>query len=854
MIRHTAPPPPPDPETVVGLPVQTVGQIVGGRLVTCPPTATVSEAARLMRSNHVSSIVIADRHSVLGIWTERDALTLDFDRPGIFEQPIAAVMTRAVKSVPADLTVGEAGLRFKNEKIRHLLVIDEGGRPLGMLSQTDVVLNHGVENYLTFRDVRSVMSRSVDILPADTPLREGARILRENNREAAIVISPEWPEAGIVTERDIVRMIAERRGGTVGTAASRPVVTVHPNATLLSARNLFAKHGFRHLGVRDEAGEFIGLLCFSDILSILQYEFITQLNSALRERDEALIRSRKDLHLARQVIEATLDGVMIVDSEGQVEYINPSFTRLTGYTAAEVVGRNPRFLQSGRQDSDFYAKMWAELLDVGHWQGEIWNRRKDGEVMAEWLTINSIRGDDGHIIKYAGIFSDITEKKRDEERVLSLAYFDPLTGLPNRRLLIDRLSQSIANAHRHGFKLALMFLDLDLFKRINDSLGHDSGDAVLIEVGKRLQAGVREGDTVARIGGDEFVVLLPELNEVADAARLASRLIASVKAPLSLAGHEVCVTTSIGIAIYPEDSDNPEVLMKCADTAMYQAKQTGRNNYQLHSLAMNTQSVKRLSMEKDLRDAVARGEMSLAYQVKVDRTSGAITGAEAQLRWHHPDLGIIAPAEFLPLAERLGLMPRLGEWILRAACRQNQSWAERGLPPIRMMVNLSARQFLEGDLAGTVVAVLAESGMPAHLLELDLTEAIIMDHPAEVGQVLGELHAIGVRIAIDDFGTRQSSLNTLRQMPIDALKIDHTFIEGLGQAFEDKEIVGAVVRLAHAFGMLAVAENVIYPHQVELLRAAGCDEIQGHLVGRALPPEELEDLLDRHLLQDSLPS
>ena len=801
-----------------------------------------------MRNARCSSIVVVEDEVALGIWTERDALAIDFADPRCFDHSIASVMTPSVKGINRKATIREAGIRLKQEKIRHLLVTDDSGKPCGMLSQTDVVLNHGIEHFLTFRDVRSVMSRQLLSLPAEMPIAQAARLIRDSSGEAAVVRSPVWADAGIVTERDILRVIAERRSGSVGEAASRPVVSVHPNESLLTARNLFGKHGFRHLLVREPGGEFVGLLSFTQILQTLQYEYVAQIDAALRERDKALINSSKDLHLARQVIEAALDGVMIVDEQGQIEYVNPSFSRLTGYDQAEVIGQNPRLLKSGRHNDDFYARMWAELIDVGHWQGEIWNRRKDGEIFAEWLTINSIRGKDGRITKYAAIFSDITEKKRSDEAVHNLAYCDPLTSLPNRRLFTDRLDQAIANATRRGGILAVMFLDVDLFKRINDTLGHDVGDAVLIEIAARLLTCVRQGDTVARLGGDEFVVLLPQLEDPIDAARLAERVIAAVKAPLRLSGREFQVTISIGISVYPEDGRDAESLLKCADLAMYQSKESGRSCYQLYSPIINARSTERLTMDHRLRTAVEKGEMSLAYQVKVDMTSGEVSGAEALVRWTNPQLGPVPPSEFIPLAERIGIMPMLGEWVLRSACRQAKSWLDRGLPQVRTAVNLSPRQFLVGDLAGTVERVLDETGLPPNLLEIEFPEAVIVDHPRDVGKVLHRLHDIGVHIAIDDFGALQTSLMALRELPIDALKIDRCFIDGLGQAFEERDIVGAIIRLAHALGMVAVAEGVERLHQVEVLRAAGCDAIQGYLIGRAVSAEDVELLFDRRLL------
>lgn len=828
--------------------LRRVEQIVSGRLLECRPETSVADAARLMRLNRCSSIIVVENNVPVGIWTERDALKLDFSDSSSFDRPISQTMTPRIKSIEGDMLVSDAGLRFKQEKVRHLLVTRSDGSPMGMLSQTDVVLNHGVEHYLTFRDVRSVMSKSLVLLYAHTPLSVAAKRMSDDHAEAAIVISDEWEDAGIVTERDIVRMIADRRTGTAGDAATRPVVSVHPNSTLLSARNLFSQHGFRHLGVRDESGSFLGLLCFSDILSILQYEYVAQLNSALRERDEALIRSRRDLHLARQVIEASMDGVMIVNEKGLIEYVNPAFSKLTGYRGEEVIGKNPRLLQSGRHGIEFYDQMWRGLHENGFWKGEIWNRRKDGTVIAEWLSINTIRGEDGSISKYAGLFSDITEKKKDEERVRNLAYFDSLTQLPNRRLLLDRLSLAIAAAHRHQQQMAVMFLDLDLFKRINDTLGHDVGDQVLVEVAARLQSCLREGDTVARLGGDEFVILMPELDDTADAARLAERIIDSIKRPLLLAERELQVTTSVGIALYPEDGTEAEALLKSADKAMYQAKEIGRNRYQLHSAAVGKRSAEQLCAETRLRQAMEAGAFHLVYQVKVDMTQGTVCGAEALVRWTDTELGVVPPAHFIPMAERLNLMPRLGEWILRTACRQNMAWQARGLPPIRMAVNLSPRQILDDDLPETVARILAETGMPPHLLELELTEASIIERPTQVGQVLNRLHRTGLRIAIDDFGTSQTSLSALSMMPIDSLKVDNSFVESLGQAFEERDIVVAIIRLAHALGMKAVAEGVERMHQVRVLREAGCDEIQGYLISRAVSPDDMESMFARQLL------
>jgi len=809
-----------------------------------------------MAQTQHSSIVVVEDGRAVGIWTERDALSIDFASPDGFDRPIREVMTSPVRTIRADASVSEAGIAFRDGKMRHLLVVDADGAPAGMISQTDVVLNHGVEQYLTLRDVRSVMSRAPVLLAASLPLAEAARRLRADGAEAAIVLGgPEagGGEPGMLTERDLVRLTADRRlDATAGVAASRPLVAVAATAPLLSARNLFAKHGIRHLAVRGDDGDFVGLLSFSDILATLQYEYIAQLNATLRERDEALIRSHQDLFLARAVIEASLEGVMIVDERGRIEYVNTAFTRLTGYGADEVIGRNPNILQSGVQDEAFYAALWASLAEKGHWQGEIWNRRKNGEVFAEWLSINAIRDGQGRIMKYAAIFSDITERKRHEEEVRSLAYVDALTGLPNRRLLTDRLAQAMAAAHRHGRALAVMFLDLDLFKRINDTFGHDAGDKVLTETAARLRACVGEGDTVARIGGDEFVLVLTDLDDPADAGKVAERAIAAVKAPLDLggpgAGRTVFVTTSIGVAVYPGDADGVDELLRCADLAMYQAKQGGRNGFQVYAPALNARSHEMLTVENRLRAALERGEFSLAYQVKLDLTTGRMAGAEALIRWNHPEHGVVLPADFLPTVERMGLMPELGEWVLREACRQNKSWQDRGLPPIRMSVNVSPYQFRSAELSETVGRVLAETGLAATHLELELTEAALIDHPTRVAQAVEQMNRLGVVVAIDDFGTRHSCLAALRTLPIHAVKIDRTFIAGLDGGGRDVDLLRAIVALCHALGLKTIAEGVETVRQVQVLREAGCDEIQGYLISRAVSPADLESLFNRDLL------
>ncbi|MEO5337800.1 MAG: EAL domain-containing protein [Magnetospirillum sp. WYHS-4] len=826
-----------------------VERIAHTQILACSPGLRLREAARRMQEERCSSIVVMDGDTPVGIWTERDALRLDFSDRASLDVPVSTVMSKPVKTVSGKVSVNKVGGRFKEEGVRHLLVEDDRGKVIGIVTQTDVILNQGVEHFLFLRDVGSALNRPLVVIPGTADLNEAARRMRESGVDAAVVTGAGDEEPGIVTERDLVRLIATRTmPETVGAVASRPMITVPHDSPLLNARDMLERYHVRHLGVTGEGGLMVGLLSFSDILQSVQYEYVHQLEAALGERDIALKRSERNLMLAHKVIEASLDGIMIVSAAGLIEMVNPAFTTLTGYDSDEVVGQNPRLLSSGRHDQEFYRILWDTLAQDGQWQGEIWNRRKNGEVFPEWLTITAIHGDDGKIQRYAAIFSDITERKKAEERIKNLAYFDVLTGLPNRRLFTDRLAVAMANAHRHEHRMAVMLLDLDMFKRINDTLGHSAGDRVLETVAQRLITAIREGDTVARLGGDEFSVLLPEVEQIDDAVRLARRIIEEIKQPLYVDGSEMFVTASIGISLYPDDAMTAEGLLKNADTAMYRAKDLGRNAHQLYSSTMNALSLERLAMETSLRHALARDEFLLAYQVKVNMGSGRLSGVEALIRWHHPELGVVPPSDFIPLAEANGLIGPIGEWVLHTACRQNREWQDLGLPPTRVAVNISARQFLQCDLVATVRDALESSNLDPRWLELEVTESAVMPRVDEAAAMLHELRAMGVHISIDDFGTGYSSLSHLKRLPIDSLKIDKTFVQDMAEDSDDVAIVSAIIAMAQTLRIRVIAEGVENEKQALFLRAQGCDEVQGYLIGRPVSPENLVSLFDRRLL------
>lgn len=555
-----------------------------------------------------------------------------------------------------------------------------------------------------------------------------------------------------------------------------------------------------------------------------------------RKRDEM------ELKRAALVFETSQELILLTDAECRIISVNQVFREMTGYAPEEVIGKNPRLLSSGRHTPDFYALMWQTISTQGKWQGEVWNRRKSGDVFPVWLTISAYRDADGKVLNYVGVASDISERVAAQERIRQLAYFDPLTNLPNRRLLQDRAEQALAGAEREGKQLALLFIDLDHFKTINDSLGHSAGDLLLTEVAQRLQSCVRRMDTVARLGGDEFVVLLTEVT-VEGVTEVARKLIYRVGRPYSIESHELGVTPSLGISIFPQDGRDFEALLKHADTAMYRAKESGRNGYQFFASEMNTAAIERLVLENSLRQGVERGEFVLHYQPQIDLSTGRIVGAEALVRWRHPQLGLVPPGKFIPVAEVSGLIVMIGEWVLGEACRQNRAWQDAGLPRISVAVNISAVQFRGGHIEDNVATVLTDTGLAPEWLELELTEGIVMVGAGATVETLQRISDMGVKLAIDDFGTGYSSLSYLKRFPIDRLKIDQSFIRDIVTDTDDWAISSAIISMGHSLRLKVIAEGVEHVEQLEMLRRQGCDEVQGYHFSVPLPADEFALLL-----------
>ncbi|MFH1813891.1 MAG: EAL domain-containing protein [Pseudomonadota bacterium] len=550
------------------------------------------------------------------------------------------------------------------------------------------------------------------------------------------------------------------------------------------------------------------------------------------------VRAAAALRQAGAVFESTRDGIFITDLNAQIVAVNRAFTHISGYSEFEAIGQTPRMLQSGRHDAQFYHVMWSSVLGRGTWQGEVWNRRKNGELYQQLLTISTVRNEAGAPSHYVAVMTDISELKRSEAKLDYLAHHDPLTDLPNRLLMQSRIQHAIERAARNRCHLALLFIDLDRFKNVNDSLGHPAGDELLAAIAKRLRSRLREVDTLARLGGDEFVLLIEEMTVPEDAAIVAQMLIDLLTAPFSLSqGSEIYIGASIGISVFPDDGSNVTELIQHSDVAMYQAKEAGRGAFRFYTEAMSRAAQDRLHLDTRLRRALERGEFTLHYQPQIDMASGRLTGAEALVRWIDPEEGVISPARFIPVAEETGLIVPIGEWVLRTACAQVRAWRDAG-QVLTVAVNLSARQLQQADLAQRVAALMAEFGIGPNWLEFELTESMLAGEQASTEMRLRELKALGIALSIDDFGTGYSSLAYLKRFPIDVLKIDQSFVRDIPHDRNDMEIAATIIAMAHTLKMRVVAEGVETLEQLAFLKERDCDAWQGYLYSKPLPGEE----------------
>ncbi len=558
-----------------------------------------------------------------------------------------------------------------------------------------------------------------------------------------------------------------------------------------------------------------------------------------------MVHDQRRLRLQGAAMKAAANAIFITDRNGIIEWVNDAFTRLSGYTEREVLGQTPRILNSGLQPTAFYEEFWRLITAGQVWRGEIVERRKDGSLYTVVQTVTPMVDADKGVTHFVVVHEDITERKQAEERIRFLSHYDNLTGLPNRTLFRERLRQAVGRCEANFESLALLFLDLDHFNRVNDTLGHDVGDRLLVQLVERLNSAARSADTVARIGGAEFAVVQTDLAGSEAAAALARRLIAAISEPFRIEEHEIHLGASVGISIYPNDAIDPDHLIKNADMAMYRAVREVPNGFRFFSNEMNEETRARLAMERDLRRALGRSEFMLHYQPFVEAESGRIVGLEALVRWEHPEQGMIGPGRFIPLAEETGLIVPLGEWVLREACRQVRHWLDKGLPVVPVSVNLSAQQLRQPDVVGLVRGIMDEYEVDGSLIELELTESSVMQDAGSAEKILTALAESGISLAIDDFGTGYSSLSYLKRFPVHKLKVDQSFVRDLTIDPNDAEIARAIIALGHSLGLRVVSEGVETVDQLRYLRSQGCDLIQGFLFSRPIPASEVMDLIQR---------
>lgn len=797
------------------------------------PDATLREVASLMVASTLSSVIVVDKGVVLGIITEHDLLRV-MRRHQSPERSARSTMTHPVHTVPDDMEFHRAYRDAANLGIRHIVVVDADGHPLGVVSESDFRKHLGTDFYLHLNCVDTLMERTFPRLPAGTLLDDALAAMEAVRGSCVVVVDGRHP-LGIVTERDVVRLFLNGESNpTLDSIMSRPAICIREDCPLTDAAQKMINHGIRHLTVVNDAGELVGLLSEHTLMHPLK---VGLTDETLSDRQIAEERQR----LAASVFDNAHEGIMITDPDGVILEVNVSFTELTGYPREEALGKTADMLKSGHHDANFYDEMWRKIHDEGYWRGEVWNRKKSGEIFVVLLTISSVRQRSGEISHFVAIFSDITLIKQHQQRLEHLAHYDALTQLPNRMLLGDRLQLAMSQTERSGKTLAVCYLDLDNFKPINDQFGHSAGDYLLIEVAQRLKTCVRAGDTVSRLGGDEFVLLISNLADLHECDQAIVRVASTLAYPFHVSEHTVSISASIGVTLYPQDNADPDTLLRHADQAMYAAKQAGRNRYHLFDPEHDRRARAHREELARIREALANNEFRLYYQPKVDMRKGHVVGAEALIRWQHPERGLLLPDQFLPSVEGNELAVDIGDWVIREALNQIEDWHAQGLH-LAISINISGNHLQhEGFATRLGQHLTCHPGVLPGQIELEVLETAALEDIATIAELFTECRRLGVSFALDDFGTGYSSLTYFRRLPADTLKIDQSFIRNMLDDPDDLAIVEGVIGLTQAFQRKVIAEGVETVEHGLVLLLLGCNVAQGFGIARPMPADQLPD-------------
>ncbi len=817
------------------------------RVVTCSPHTSLRAAIVLMQQQQCRYVIVIANGVAQGIWAEQDTLKIGHVRSAAFDASMSDVMNLSVDSVNVALSSKQAAFQLSAAALQYLVVFDDVNNVIGIVTQKALATQQGSEWFSSLTQVKSVLPQhQAPLIDANETLQHAIYLMKHHHCELLVVTMADKP-SGLLSQRDVVNLMLTRsQDSKVISFIGKSLITVPHDTCLLSVRTFMEQLNIRHIAV-NESDEYLGIVSMDDLINNMEKSYVNRLRDALADSHASLQENKQSLQMANALIEASVDGIMVTCEKGIIHSVNTAFTQLTGYEKEDVVGKFAKILNSGRQSKSFYQEMWQSIMAVGRWQGEIWNRRKNGETYPEWLTITKIQDPASDSTMYAGIFSDITDRKKSELLIKNLAYYDPLTKLPNRQLLFDRLDTALVNAHKKQCLMAVLFIDLDHFKRINDSLGHSVGDKVLCEVSQRIAQCISETDTLARIGGDEFVILLHEVADQDDVYRVAQQVVESLNSPLQICERELFLTTSVGCSIYPQDGQSREELLKNSDTAMYRAKSNGRNRFCFYSAEMNEQSKMKLALENRLHSAVENGELFLEYQPKVDTHSHKIVAVEALVRWQDKVLGRVAPDLFIGVAEDIGLISEIGRWVLKEAMMQGQRWLEQGMIPLKIAVNASVKQFTNQDFVQQIRDLLEETGLNPHQLDIEVTESNVTDDLDFMFNCLKEIRELGIGVSMDDFGTGYSSLSMLTKMPLDQLKIDRAFIDGIPDKKECRELVSTIIVMAHNLGLTVVAEGVETTEQLMFLKDHKCEQVQGYLFSKPVSADAIFDMVNAEL-------